>query len=663
MEDKKDYLLNEFDREFGDSYRESKSSATNPDHQLPGNTADESDQSLTPKAVEDSITEDAKLLAEQVKPYESDDLKVFGCAIADLVNTMYPNGPNVRHRAALKLYYDLLVLFDGNHDLARQALLKIPWVQDIITERGMAEIDRIVEAGRKLLHKRESENFNDPQPSKEIRRAIEQVCGRKYSVLVREQRARSLGQAIAMQEDMLHTLNRIGYEIEKLFPYFPLLKLLCHRLKRKHYIAALFLGAAYAMTLCTRMYFKFWASPGRKCRMNCILMLIGRSGSGKHLGVDLYEAMMAPIKAADAAQIAALNQWNEEREQKSGGEKNKTPRPKGIFRCLPPESSAAAIREAEFNAKEMVENDEISTHVFLFNSELDDQLRQMKKSHMEQIMTLWLRGFSNEPQGTFLKTSSSQVGEYNVHFNCVYTGTDDAMRKLLTEAYYVNGLLFRITIVPMGDTNYEMKEKHDYDEKDSQRDAELSEWAYKLDATMGEIPCKEISDALYEWTARRMEDAKEDDSKAAEDILKRCCWVGAYNALPFIISRHWDQMVKDGERYKCGPDFKIDKTDVKLALLITSAQHAFQEHYLKAIGEKYYDDLATEQASNVRHQQKTLLAFRRLPTVFGSVDVDREYGYGGNKNSINSRLKRLQDDGLIKKIRSGEDKGKYCKLA
>lgn len=536
-------------------------------------------------------------------------------------------------------------------------------MQDIITERGMAEIDRIVEAGRKLLHKRESENFNDPQPSKEIRRAIEQVCGRKYSVLVREQRARSLGQAIAMQEDMLHTLNRIGYEIEKLFPYFPLLKLLCHRLKRKHYIAALFLGGAYAMTLCTRMYFKFWASPGRKCRMNCILMLIGRSGSGKHLGVDLYEAMMAPIKAADAAQIAALNQWNEEREQKSGGEKNKTPRPKGSFRCLPPESSAAAIREAEFNAKEMVENDEISTHVFLFNSELDDQLRQMKKSHMEQIMTLWLRGFSNEPQGTFLKTSSSQVGEYNVHFNCVYTGTDDAMRKLLTEAYYVNGLLFRITIVPMGDTNYEMKERHDYDEKDSQRDAELSEWAYKLDATMGEIPCKEISDALYEWTARRMEDAKEDDSKAAEDILKRCCWVGAYNALPFIISRHWDQMVKDGERYKCGPDFKIDKTDVKLALLITSAQHAFQEHYLKAIGEKYYDDLATEQASNVRHQQKTLLAFRRLPTVFGSVDVDREYGYGGNKNSINSRLKRLQDDGLIKKIRSGEDKGKYCKLA
>ena len=661
--EEQDLFLNEFDREYGDSYRESQSSATNPDHQLPSNTAVECGESSTHAANEGATTEAAKELAEQVAPKDLEDIKLFGYSVLDYVNTIYPNGPNVRHRAALKLFYDFLVLFDGNYELARRALLMIKWVQDVITERGMTEIDRIVEAGRKLLQKRESEKFNDPQPSKEMRRAVEKITGRKYALLVRELRARSMGQTVAVQEDILHTLERIGRELEKLFPQYPLLKLLCHRLKRKHYVAALFLGGAFATTLCTRMYFRFWASPGRRCRLNCILMIRGRSGSGKHLAVDLYEAMMAPIKAADKAQIDALNKWNEEREQKSGGEKNKTPRPKGSFRCLPPESSAAAIREAEFNAKEVVDNEEISTHVFLFNSELDDQLRQLKKSYMEQIMTLWLRGFSNEPQGTFLKTSSSQVGEYNVHFNCIYTGTDDALRKLLTEANYVNGLLFRICLVPMGDTNFEMKEKHDYDATDEKRDADLREWAYRLNDTKGEIPCKEISDALYQWTARRMEDAKENDSKAEEDILKRCCWVGAYNALPFIVSRHWDKMVEDGGKYKCGPDFKIDKTDVKLAVLITSAQHAFQEHYLKAIGEKYYDNLAAENASNVHHQQKTLLAYRRLPDPCTSEDIDREYGYGGNKNSINSRLKRLQDDGLLQKIRSGQDKGKYHKLA
>ena len=662
MTQEQDLFQNEFDRQYGDLYRQGEGHCgpTNP-----GNRFDEAPASLnssTSSATVDVTSEEAKELAAQLKPKDLDDLKVFAHSVLDFVNTIYPEGPSVRHRAALKLFYDFLILFDGNAERARRALLSIQWVQDIVSERGMSEIDRIVDAGQKLLHKRESENFNDPQPSKEMQRAIEHVCGRKYKILIREVRAQAIGQTVAMQEDILHTLNRIGREIEKLFPQYPLLKLLCHRQKRKHYVAALFLGGAYAMTLCTRMYFRFWASPGRKCRMNCILMLIGRSGSGKHLAVELYEAMMAPVKAADAAQIAALNKWNEEREQKSGGEKNKCPRPKGSYRCLPPESSAAAIREAEFNAKEEVDNQEVSTHVFLFNSELDDQLRQLKKSYMEQIMTLWLRGFSNEPQGTFLKTSSSQVGEYNVHFNCVYTGTDDALRKLLTEANYVNGLLFRISIVPMGATNYEMKEKHDYDESDAKRDAELREWAYRLDSTKGEIPCKEISDALYQWTARRMEDAKEDDSKSAEDILKRCCWVGAYNALPLIISRHWDQMVEENGKYKCGPAFKVDKTDVKLALLITSAQHAFQEYYLKAIGEKYYDNLATEQASNVRHQQKTLLAFRRLPNPCTYDDIDREYSYGGNKNSINSRLKRLQDDGLLQKIRSGDDKGKYRKL-
>ena len=91
-------------------------------------------------------------------------------------------------------------------------------------------------------------------------------------------------------------------------------------------------------------------------------------------------------------------------------------------------------------------------------------------------------------------------------------------------------------------------------------------------------------------------------------------------------------------------------------------RNSSEQYYLKAIGEKYYDNLATEQASNVRHQQKTLLAYRRLPDLFTTEDVDREYGYGGKKNSINSRVKRLQDDGLIQKIRTGADKGKFRKL-
>lgn len=197
--------------------------------------------------------------------------------------------------------------------------------------------------------------------------------------------------------------------------------------------------------------------------------------------------------------------------------------------------------------------------------------------------------------------------------------------------------------------------------KRTPRDQKLRDWAYLLNDCKGEIPCEDIDIALNDWTTRRMQDAGEEKNFALEDLIKRPYWHGMNYSLPFIVSRHWDQMVEDNGKYKCGPDFKTDKYDRQLALLIENAQFAFQQHFFLGIGEKYYDDLQTSEASNRHHQKKTMLAYRRLPKVFTSDDVKREYGYD-NVGSVCSRLKILQDDGMAQKIRSGENKGKYRKL-
>lgn len=648
---------NEFDRQYGDSYRESQSSATNPDHQLPGNAAAEDGGQLVTTATQDA----AKELAAQVVQKDTANEKLFGFDVRDYANVIYPDGPNVRHRAALKIFYDFLVMRDGDAERARCDLLTIQWVQEIIAERGMAEIDRIVEAGRKLLHKRESENFNDPQPSKEMRRAIEQVTGRKYKSLVREHQE-AVGRELEADDEVLQLLNRIGERLQKkFFKHFELLRLVCHRLKRKHYIAGLYVGGCLGSTLMTRMHYRLFTSPGRALRLNSIVELIGRTGSGKSLAIVLYRIMMEPVKVSDAAQIEALNRYNEEREMKNGAEKSKTVRPKGILRCLPSEASAAAIREAEFNAKEIIDGVEVPLHVFQQNSELDEVLAQQKKSYMN-IEQLFYKALGNEPAGTFLKSSSSMVGEYDVHYSALFSGTQSAISRQITSTTFAKGLPQRLGIVPMGDSNFEMIENHVYDEADRQRDEKLREWSYRLDATKGEIPIPAIlSDALYSWNKRRMQDAKEEGSKALEDLVKRPVLVALNLALPYILARHWDKMVEDGGKFKCGPDFEMDKNDVEFALAVCDAQFTFQQVFALPVGEKYYDDLAAEQASNTRHQQKTLLAYRRLPNPCTPEDIDREYGYRGNKNSINSRLKRLQDDGLLQKIRSGEDKGKYRK--
>ena len=658
-----DLFENEFDRQYGDSYREGNSAATNSDHQLPGNAAapSEGTQSVTPAASDEA----AKELAKEVAPKDVDQAKylVFGYDPADFVLAMYPNGPNCRHDAARDTYNDLLVMYDGNWELARNKLLMFQWVQDLISERGMSEIDRIVEGGRKLLQKRESENYNSLQPSKAMRKAIEQVTGRKYSVLKREQLGVSQGQAMAMQQEILQTLENIGAEFAKLIPYFPLLKLLCFRMKQKYYPAVFFVGGAFAMTLMTRCWYYFWPKPGKKNRLNSLVMLIGRMGGMKSVAVDLEEIMMEPIHVADAPQIAALNASNAEREQNNGGAKSKKPRPTGIYRALPPETSTAALREAEANAHETIDGEEYYLHVSIFDSELQNTLSQLKKSYMDALQTYWLKSFHSEKHGAYLKTSNAPVGETAVHFNAVYTGTEDAARAIISEKTIVNGLMSRFNIVANADSCFEMLEPSPYDDAARKRDEELGDWAYKLDSCKGEIPCEPISKALQLWTKHHMEDAGEDNDLAEEDLVKRPCWHAINFVLPFAVSRHWSEMVQDTDgRWKCGPDFKVDQKDVRLAILIANAQLAFQEHYCKAILEKHYDDLAAAQSSNVRHKQKTWLGYHRLPNPFTSEDVDKSFNYEGKTGSICSRLKRLQDQGLAQKITSGKDKGKYRKL-
>lgn len=653
----------EFNEKFLGSYQQEQSDPTNKDHQFDSEKTSADGQVTNPATATPAAAQ--QLAASVTTPDVNLDLTAFGYKIVDFANALLPNGAPVgsRHKSAIKLAYDLLVICDGDAEKVRALLMQLQWVKEVINERGQKEIDDIIESAQKLKHKREGEQLSDLLPSKDMLRAIEEVTGRSYKVLLSEMRKKAMeaGSDVS-QDDIIKLLENIGREIEKLFPRYPLLKLLCHRLPRKHYIAALLVGGAFLMTLMTRCWYKFWSAPGRQCRLNSLLALIGRPGSGKHMAVELYKLLMEPVRKADQVQIDALNRWNLEKDQKNGGSANKSPRPSGAYRALPSETSAAGAREAETNAKEMIDGEEWYLHVSQFDSELDNTLRQMKKSYMEALFTLWLKSFHNEYHGSLLKTSSAHVGEYPVHYNCCYTGTSDALKKMATEANFVNGLLSRFTFVPMGDSDYKMMEAHEYDEVDAERDRQLSEWAYRLDATKGEIPCKIISDALYHWTARRMEDAKENDSKCEEDMIKRPCWHGINYVLPFVVSRHWDKMVEDGGRYKCGEDFAPDKFDVQLALLIAKAQLAFQEYYFKAIGEKHYDDQLSMESSGRTHQQKTWIGYRRLPNPFSSHDVDVSFGYEGKTGSICSKLKRLVDDGLAQKITKGEDKGKYRKL-
>ena len=148
---------------------------------------------------------------------------------------------------------------------------------------------------------------------------------------------------------------------------------------------------------------------------------------------------------------------------------------------------------------------------------------------------------------------------------------------------------------------------------------------------------------------RRMADAKENESKADEMLLKRCAYHGLNFSAPFVVMRHWDKMRQEGN-YWCG-EFETDDVDWQLAELIVNMQYACQRHYFGALAEAYFDNKLREAAVNVQRQQKTVEGFNRLPEEFTANDVEKCFCLC-NQNSIKSRIKRLIKDNLI--FKSGE---------
>ena len=182
---------------------------------------------------------------------------------------------------------------------------------------------------------------------------------------------------------------------------------------------------------------------------------------------------------------------------------------------------------------------------------------------------------------------------------------------------------------------------------DLESDHRLSEWAVKLDKMKGELPLKTIVHELYEWTARRMMDAKDNNSKADEMLLKRCAYHGLNFSAPFIVMRHWDKIHQEGQ-YWCG-EFETDDTDWKLSELLVNIQYACQRHYFGAMAEAYFDNKLKDASVNVRRQQKTFDAFSRLPQEFTAEDVMRCFNLT-SEGTVRNKMHRLISDHLVEKV-------------
>ena len=574
---------------------------------------------------------------------EADAIKWRGYDLQGIIDARYADklpckDDSNRHTESLKLATDLLLMLDGDRTAVQQIVEAQPWVQEIIAERN-ENVAQTVESAAACVKEKEKK-YASSLPSKAMLEAIQKAVGKTYQEIVK---SRSEECGVRSENTMSIQLENWGAEIEALSEDFPLLKDICKGLKKNQYPAAMFVGGGLLMTLMTRCTYRFYHRPEELRRLNNSTFIIGDPASGKSFATRLFKLLAAPIVAADKVGKDAINAYREQMRTK-GANKEKPKKPKVIVRVHPARTSNAQFIQDMVNSVEEVDGEPMQLHMLTFDTELDNTVTVQKGGSWIDKQSLELKAFHNEEDGQAYSNNDSILQDFYVTWNFIYTGTPIALKKKVNEQNFGSGLATRLTCIPLPATNFEMMDRES--RVDFESDGRLKAWAFKLDKTKGLLPMDKIVDELYDWTARRMMDAKENDSRADEMLLKRCAYHGLNFATPFIVMRHWDQLKKDGD-YWCG-EFETDEVDWKLAETITNIQYACQRHYFGAMAEAYFDNKLKDASVNVQRRQRTIEGFNRLPEEFTIEDAMRCFSLT-NDAVARVKINRLMKDHLVEK--------------
>ena len=539
-----------------------------------------------------------------------------------------------RHRTSLILADHLRYITDNDPALIEAILRATPFVDEIVRERNEDVAATVRSAQDYKLYK------NIPQRMQQALAKVGVTTPAQPTPLPSRE-----GSGVGLP------LAAWGQDIAALFPQYPLLADICKGLKPSQYPAAVFVGGGLLMTLMTRCTYRFYHRPEELRRLNNSTLIIGDPASGKSFATRLYKLLAAPIVEADREGKEAINAYREQMKTK-GANKEKPKKPKVKVRIHPARTSNAQFIQDMVNSVEEVDGKPMQLHMLTFDTELDNTVTVQKGGSWIDKQSLELKAFHNEEDGQAYSNVDSILQDFFVTWNFIYTGTPIALKKKVNEANFGSGLATRLTCIPLPATNFEMMTRAEGVDTDS--DERLKEWAYKLDKTKGELSLQKIVDELYEWTARRMMDAQENDSRADEMLLKRCAYHGLNFAAPFIVMRHWAELKQDGAFY-CGA-FETDDVDWQLAELLTNIQYACQRHFFGHLAEKYFEAQQLEASVNVHRQQKTIEAFNRLPKLFTTEDVIHCFNLK-DAGAAKMRIARLCRDHVIEKVEDFVDNG------
>lgn len=450
-------------------------------------------------------------------------------------------------------------------------------------------------------------------------------------------------------------LESYGKEIEKLMKDYPCLSEVCKGLEVAAYPAALFVGGCFLGTLMTRCTYHYYYQRNLDRRLNYGIYIIGDPGTGKSFAGRLYNLIAGPIIQVSKEGMNAVNRYKRKySEWEHGGQKGDGPKkPKALIRTHPARTSNKVLIEDMNNAIDIVDGEEMHLHLLSFDSELENTIRLQTESWNSKFF-MELKAFHNEEDGECYVGGNLQPN-FNVYWNYVYTGTPMALEHKVNQRNIGTGLATRLAAIPMPSSHFKMlnREEFDGEYQEPEEDKTLRMWAERLDKEYGELPIRDLVEECYEWTKRRMEDAKDDESRVDELICKRVGYYGVNVSVPFIMMRHWDE-------WKEHRTLTIDDTDRWFCQLICKIQFSCQHHFFGRYWESYFNEQRlfgmNAPLKKKRYRKEMKQRYCLLADTFTTSDVIEQCHV--SRSNAEKMIRRWKDEGYI----VSEKRGVYQKV-
>ena len=437
--------------------------------------------------------------------------------------------------------------------------------------------------------------------------------------------------------------------IEQFFGVYPCLREVCQPHPRRLWPFLLFASAAMMGTCMTLTYYRFYADPTRRCRLNYIVLGVGDPASGKGTLSRLQEQLLAPIIEADMLADEATNAWKEMKGNAATNHDTKA-RDKIYNRMFGPRASNTEFIRSMINCKSVVDGEETNLHLITVDSEKDNSINMSKSGGWQNRDIMVLKSFHNEYDSQHYSNNQSVSGRFRIFWNQIETCTPPTLKRLVNERNFNSGLDTRCATIPMGKPDFCMMPLESANDTFLvEANETLRQWAYRLDQRRGELPLWPLVEHVHHWCDERRAIAEFNDKDQADWLLvKRVPYYGINVAAPYIDMRHWQEREATGT-------YQIDDTDRSLCSLVLDIQYRTQLFWYYDLHRLYYDNQLRDAARQRRRTNKYVECFRRLPAEFTTEQFAQVFGYANNRAGQKT-LQRLLDDNAIERTMRGNYK-------